>query len=142
MADLSDDVAAIDKMYKLLQNKFDIICASRYMPGGNKIGGPFIKTLLSKFAGISLHFFAGMPTHDATNAFKLYRRKVLNSITIESTGGFEYSLEILAKAKRLGYKITEIPTTWKDRENGKSRFKLFQWLPSYLRWYLFTIFNF
>ena len=135
MADLSDDVGQIDKMYRLIRQGYDIVCASRYMPGGRKIGGPLLKSWLSKLAGLTLHHLFGLPTRDATNAFKMYRRSVLKDIKIESSGGFEYSLEIVVKAFKKGYKITEIPTVWRDRQAGQSRFKLLKWLPKYLRWY-------
>jgi glycosyltransferase involved in cell wall biosynthesis len=135
MADLSDDITQIDEMKKLIDSGYDIVCASRYMKGGKKIGGPFIKSLLSKTAGLTLHWFFGVPTHDSTNAFKMYKKKVLNSIKVESTGGFEYSLKIVLKAYKKGYKIKEIPTVWIDRVNGKSNFKLFIWLPNYIKQY-------
>ncbi|KKQ01653.1 MAG: hypothetical protein US11_C0005G0009 [Candidatus Roizmanbacteria bacterium GW2011_GWA2_36_23] len=138
MADLCDDVAQIDKMFSLVQKGYDIICASRYMKGGRKIGGPLFKSFLSRMAGLTLHYFYKVPTHDSTNAFKMYRRKIFKKIKIASTGGFEYSLEIILKAYRLGYSITEIPTVWKDREAGKSNFKLLGWLPNYIRSYLYV----
>jgi len=136
MADLSDDIMQIDQMYKLSQKGFDVICASRYMPKGKKIGGPFLKTFLSRTAGITLHYIFKIPTFDPTNAYKMYKKRIFKNIKIESTGGFEYSLEILLKAHKLGYKITEIPTVWRDREDGKSNFKLLKWLPNYIKWYL------
>lgn len=136
MADLSDDITQVDQMYALIKKGYDIICPSRYVKYGKKIGGPFIKTLLSRVAGLSLYYIFKVPTHDSTNAFKMYRRKIFKDIKIESTGGFEYSLEIVLKAYKKGYKITEIPTIWKDREEGKSRFKLIKWLPNYIKTYL------
>lgn len=139
MADLADDVSQIDRMYKLIGKGADIVCASRYMKNGKKIGGPIIKTILSKAAGLSLHYIFKIPTHDSTNAFKMYRSKIFKSIIIESTGGFEYSLEIILKAFKKGYKITEIPTVWKDREEGKSQFKLLKWLPGYIKTYATVI---
>jgi glycosyltransferase involved in cell wall biosynthesis len=136
MADLSDDISQIDYMYRLIQDGADIICASRYMKGGKKIGGPRLKTLMSRAAGLSLHYLFGVPTVDATNAFKMYRTKILHKIQIESTGGFEYSLEIVLKAFKKGYKIVEIPTVWRDRAAGKSNFKLMKWLPKYINTYM------
>ncbi|MGI8419343.1 MAG: glycosyltransferase [Candidatus Levyibacteriota bacterium] len=135
MADLSDDITQIPTMYKLLEQGYDIVCASRYMPGGEKIGGPFLKTFLSKAAGMTLQKLYSVPTHDATNAYKMYKNTLLKNITIESKGGFEYSLEIVLKAHKGGYKITEIPTVWKDRVDGKSNFKLWKWLPQYIKTY-------
>lgn len=140
MADLSDDVAIVPRMVRLIRDEgYDIVCASRYMRGGRQIGGPRIKGLMSRIAGLSLHWLARLPTHDATNAFRAYRRSVLQAIPIESRGGFEYSLEITVKAFAAGCQITEVPSTWRDRSAGQSRFKLLQWLPHYLKWYVFAL---
>jgi dolichol-phosphate mannosyltransferase len=140
MADLSDDVVVVPKMVGLIRDGgYDIVCASRYMKGGQQIGGPKFKKFLSRMAGVSLHWLSGLPTHDATNAFRAYRRSVLQETTIESTGGFEYSLEITAKAFAKGRRITEVPSTWRDRSAGQSRFKLRAWLPLYLKWYFYAL---
>ncbi|WP_435011429.1 glycosyltransferase [Tundrisphaera lichenicola] len=140
MADLSDDVAIVPKMVELIDREgYDIVCASRYMKGGRQIGGPRFKKFLSRTAGISLHWLTGLPTHDATNAFRAYRRSVLAGIEIESRGGFAYSLEITAKAYAAGRKITELPSTWQDRSAGESRFRLRAWLPHYLKWYGYAL---
>lgn len=136
MADLSDDLTLVDRMLAKYHQGYDIVAGSRYMPGGAILGGHWFKKLLSRCAGVSLHHLRGLPTHDATNAFKLYDRNMLHSITIQSTGGFEISLEITAKAFLAGYRIAEIPTVWRDRMNGESRFRLWHWLPKYFRWYL------
>jgi hypothetical protein len=60
---------------------------------------------------------------------------MLSAIRIESKGGFELSLEITVKAFLAGYTITETPATWRDRTEGTSRFRLWKWLPHYLKWY-------
>lgn len=140
MADLSDDLTVVGPMVELIRlGGFDIVCASRYMKGGRQIGGPRLKKLLSRLAGVSLYWLGALPIHDATNAFRAYRRALLASIPIESTGGFEYSLELTAKAHAQGAKITEVPSTWHDRAAGQSRFRLTAWLPKYLRWYWFAL---
>ena len=140
MADLSDDVAVVPKMVGLIRDGgYDIVCASRYMRGGRQIGGPWFKGFLSRMAGVSLYWLAGLPTHDATNAFRAYRRSVLLEAPIESRGGFEYSLEITAKAHARGRRVTEVPSTWRDRSAGQSRFKLRAWLPLYLKWYFYAL---
>jgi glycosyltransferase involved in cell wall biosynthesis len=135
MADGSDDPRAIMPMYVKLLEGYDIVCASRYIPGGSQVGGPFVKSLLSRLAGLSLHWLTGIPTHDITNNFRLYRRHLLKSITIESTGGFEVAMEITVKAYCNGYKIAEVPATWRDRREGESKFELRKWLPKYCFWY-------
>ena len=139
MADLSDDLSKVDEMFEKISEGYDIVCGSRYMKGGRQIGGPRFKKLLSRLAGVSLHYLTGIPTHDITNSFKMYTKKVLDDIKIESNGGFELGMEIVIKAFFKGYKITEVPCVWRDRSAGKSRFKLWEWLPKYIYWYLFAI---
>lgn len=139
MADLCDPPEVINAMVKKAdEESADIVCGSRYMKGGKQVGGPFFKSLMSKVAGISLHYLTGLPTKDATNSFKLYRKSFLEKMQVESTGGFELGIELVAKAYVNDYKICEVPTTWTDRVAGESNFKLFSWLPSYLKWYFYT----
>lgn len=135
MADFSDDFSAVESMLQKYAQGYDLVCGSRYMRGGKQIGGPFIKTLLSRTAGISLRYLAGIPTHDATNSFKLYSRRILENIRVESTGGFEIGMELVVKAHAAGFAVGEVPSTWRDRTEGQSRFRLLRWMPNYLRWY-------
>ncbi len=140
MADLSDDLAKVDTMLDMARlQSCDIVCGSRYMRGGRQIGGPLLKKTLSRLAGVSLHGFTGIPTHDITNSFKLYSRRVLDTVTIESDGGFELGMEIVIKSWLAGFRIGEVPATWLDRTAGQSRFRLLHWLPKYLRWYGYAI---
>jgi dolichol-phosphate mannosyltransferase len=135
MADGSDDPQAIDRMVELARGGADVVAASRYMKGGRQIGGPPLKRLMSRVAGLTLHWFARVPTHDPTNNFKLYSRRFLDSTTIESTAGFELALELTVKATLTRRRIAEIPTTWRDRTAGQSNFRLRKWLPHYVHWY-------
>lgn len=140
MADLSDPPKVINDMIrKSKEEAADIVCGSRYMKGGQQLGGPLLKRTLSRLAGVSLKYMIHFPTHDVTNSFKLYRKTVLDQIQIESTGGFELGMEIVVKAWSLGFKVAEVPTSWEDRSAGESRFRLFKWLPNYLRWYFTAI---
>jgi dolichol-phosphate mannosyltransferase len=138
MADLSDDLGQVDKMLALYKEGSDLVAGSRYMNGGSIEGGPWLKQFLSRMAGLTLHLFRGIPTHDATNAFKIYDRQMLKPITIESQRGFELNLELTVKAFLAGYKIAEVPTRWRDRARGESRFQLWGWPPHYLKWYFFA----
>jgi dolichol-phosphate mannosyltransferase len=139
MADLSDDLSRVDEMYRLVTAAgFAIVNGSRYALGGRQIGGPFLKRLLSRLAGVSLHYLVKLPTHDVTNSFKMYRQEFLKGIIVESTGGFEIGMELVVKAFVHGDRITELPTTWTDRTAGQSRFRLWKWLPHYLRWYFYA----
>ena len=138
MADLSDDLGQVDKMLALYREGHDLVAGSRYMKGGSIEGGPRFKQFLSRMAGLSLHLFRGIPTHDATNAFKIYDSQMLKPMAIESQGGFELNLELTVKAFLAGYRIGEVPSRWRDRARGESRFQLWGWLPHYLRWYFFA----
>jgi dolichol-phosphate mannosyltransferase len=135
MADGSDEPHLVDPMMELARGGADVVSASRYMRGGRQIGGPPVKRFLSRAAGLTLHWFGGIPTHDPTNNFKLYSRRFRDTVTIESTAGFELALELTVKATIARRRVREIPTTWRDRTAGQSNFKLRKWLPHYLQWY-------
>ena len=135
MADGSDEYSDVDRMVALARDGADVVAASRYMRGGRQVGGPRLKQLLSRVAGLSLHWVAGVPIHDPTNNFKLYARRFLDVTPIESEAGFELAIELSVKATLQGRRLAEVPTTWRDRTGGKSRFRLRKWLPHYLRWY-------
>ena len=139
MADGSDEPHVVDPMVALARDGADVVAASRYMRGGHQIGGPLVKRLMSRAAGLSLHWVGGVATHDPTNNFKLYRRSFLAATPIESGAGFELALELTVKATLDGRRVAEVPTTWRDRTAGQSNFKLRKWLPHYLRWYLVAL---
>jgi glycosyltransferase involved in cell wall biosynthesis len=139
MADLSDDYEKLPLMLEKAMAGWDIVCGSRYMRGGSQHGGPILKHMLSRLAGLSLHWLTGLPTHDVTNSYKLYRRSILDSIRLESSGGFEIGMEILVKAYASRMKIAEVPCSWQERLQGESRFHLVKWIPMYLRWYWYAV---
>jgi dolichol-phosphate mannosyltransferase len=138
MADLSDDLAQVDQMVQCYCQGYQVVVGSRYMRGGRLLDAPPLKGAMSRVAGLTLHWLRGIPTHDATNAFKLYDSKILKDMTIESQAGFELSLEITVKAFLAGCRIVELPTTWRGRTQGESRFKVWAWLPQYLKWYFYA----
>jgi glycosyltransferase involved in cell wall biosynthesis len=140
MGDLCDDLSTIIKMFDKINEGYDIVCGARYVKGGSRIGGSRIKGFFSCFAGKSLHYLLGLPTHDIANAFKMYRKKVIDSIDMQARG-FEISMEIPLRAYYLGFKITEVPTVWKERTRGKSSFKMFKILPDYLKLYVWAVFK-
>ncbi|MGH9029121.1 MAG: glycosyltransferase family 2 protein [Acidimicrobiales bacterium] len=138
MADGCDDVGQIDQLTRLVERGIVIAAASRYMRGGRQIGGPPLKSLLSRLAGTSLFLLARVGTHDATNSFKAYSSDFVRDVKIESDSGFEVGIELVSKARRRRRPVAEIPTIWLERTYGSSSFKLFKWLPNYMRWYLYS----
>lgn len=139
MADLSDDLSQIPAMLEQYRAGYRVICPSRYMRGGQQIGGGRVKSLMSRAAGLTLHWLAGFPTHDATNNYRMYDAELVNELGIDSRRGFEIALELTAKAFARGVPVTELPTVWRDRTAGTSNFRIMQWLPHYLRWYFFAL---
>jgi dolichol-phosphate mannosyltransferase len=138
MADGSDDAEQIDELCKLVERGVVIAAASRYMSGGQQIGGPVLKSQLSRMAGLSLFWLARVGTRDATNSFKAYSAEFVRDVHIDSDGGFEIGIELVAKARRLRKPVAEIPTIWLERAYGASNFKVARWIPRYLKWYRFA----
>jgi dolichol-phosphate mannosyltransferase len=135
MADGSDDPRQIDDLTRLVERGVVVAAASRYMPGGQQVGGPLIKSAVSKAAGRSLQLLTRVGTRDATNSFKAYSTDFVREVGVDSRAGFEIGIELTAKAKRLGRPVAEIPTIWLERSAGVSSFKVAAWIPQYLRWY-------
>jgi dolichol-phosphate mannosyltransferase len=138
MADGCDDPRQIDDLARLVDRGVAVAAASRYMPGGQQVGGPVVKGILSQMAGRSLRLLAHTGTRDATNSFKAYSTSFVREVGIDSRDGFEIGIELTAKAKRLGLPVAEIPTIWLDRQAGVSNFRVASWIPKYLRWYRFA----
>jgi dolichol-phosphate mannosyltransferase len=138
MSDGCDDPRQIDDLVRLVERGVVVAAASRYMPGGQQVGGPRFKTFLSRTAGQTLNLFANAGTRDATNSFKAYNRRFVQDVGIDSRDGFEIGLELTAKARRLRLPVAEIPTIWLDRTLGVSNFDMSKWIPKYLKWYRFA----
>ncbi len=135
MADGCDDPYQIDQLARLVERGVVIAAASRYARGGQAIGAPFLKGLMSKMAGVSLKILANVGTWDATNSFKAYSKAFVEEVGIESDAGFEVGLELVAKARRMRKPVAEIPTIWLERTGGESKFRVLEWLPRYMKWY-------
>lgn len=129
----------IDIMYSKFTLGDDVVVASRFIKGGSMKGCPIIKSFLVRLASATLYFFSSIPVRDASNGFRLFSRKLLNKVKVESKLGFSYSLELLVKCNRMGLKIGEVPARWEERVEGSSRFKIFKWLHAYLYWYFYGI---
>lgn len=138
MADGCDDPMQIDPLARLVDRGVAVAAASRYVRGGQQIGASFLKSLISRGAGVTLHLLTRVGTRDATNSFKAYSTDFVRSVGIDSDAGFEVGLELVAKARRLRLPVAEIPTIWLERSSGQSNFKLWKWLPHYLRWYVYA----
>jgi len=131
------NASRVDCIFEQFRAGNEIVAASRFMPGGRMEGCPWLKAFLVRGSAFLLYQLARVPTHDPSNGFRLFSRRVLETIPIESTVGFTYSLELLAKCHRLGWKIGEVHVAWYERKSGTSRFRVLKWLPHYLVWFFY-----
>ncbi len=137
-ADDDYNATILDSMVARAKDGADVVCASRFMPGGSMVGCPLLKALLVRVGNGTLYYVARVPTRDATNGFRLFSRRVITTIPIESTQGFCYSIELLVKVHRLRWRVDEVPASWFERRAGSSRFRIIGWLPAYVRWCLYA----
>jgi dolichol-phosphate mannosyltransferase len=129
----------IDKMIDEAKNyNAEIICPSRFAKNSKIVNGPFFKFILVRIVNYSLYYLAKIPSKDSTNGFRLFSRRVVNSIKLKSSRGFTYSIEYLLKAYEQKMIIKDFPANWYERSAGKSRFKIISWSKDYLEWYFYA----
>jgi len=139
MADDDYNADIIDIMYRRFSEGCDVVAASRFVEGGCMIGCDRVKEAVARFGSMLLNKVAGLPVHDGTNAFRLFSRRLLDAVEIESREGFTFSVELLAKSVRLGWPVTEVPARWYERADKPSRFRTVKWLPAYIHWLLYAM---
>jgi len=139
MGDLCDDPKTIPKMLEKINEGYDVVAGSRYVKGGGIIGNT-TKQRISSFVSILISVFSKVKCRDVTNAFKMYSKDVINSVETKSNS-FDISAELTLKAARMGFSISEVPTVWKNRDIGKSKFNMIKESKNYLKWFLFSVFT-
>ena len=141
MADDFENIKIINNMIKLIEQGYDLVIPSRFIRGGEMIGGKKIKKKITIIGSYLIYYVAGIPYKDCTNAFKMFSKNLKEKINLDSTMGFTFALELTAKAYFLKLKITEIPSIWIETKNRKSSFKVFRWLPYYIYWLIYSLVN-
>jgi len=121
-ADYSHDPKEIRNFLEAIKN-YDLVLGSRYKTGVNVINWPMRRLMLSYFANSYTRFVTGLPVRDATGGFKCFRRKVLESIDLDSikSNGYAFQIEMTFKAHKKGFRIVEIPIIFVDRFHGTSK---------------------
>jgi glycosyltransferase involved in cell wall biosynthesis len=132
MADRSDDPETIPAMVEAMERGLDVVAGSRYIPGGGIVGNT-AKQRASKWYSRFLRLAGGPPIHDASNAFKLYRREVLRAVRTEAES-FDLSVELTVKAHLAGFRVGEVPSVWTNRQVGSSNFNVPREVRNYRRW--------
>lgn len=138
-ADDDRNAPRLDAMAERFKHGVDMVCPSRFVGDGCMVGCPPLKATLVRLTAWFMRHIARVPCHDPTNGFRFFSRRVIDEIPIETEAGFAYSIELLVKCHRLGWKIEEQPAEWHERTAGKSRFRVFRWAPVYLRWVRYAL---
>ena len=138
MADDFENIKLINRMTNLIELGNDLVIPTRFMPGGKMIGAAKVKEFVTRIGSYLIYYLARIPFKDCTNAFKMFSVSLKDKIKFDSTTGFTFALELVAKSYFLKLKIVEIPSTWIEIENRKSNFKMLKWIPYYIYWLLYS----
>lgn len=133
MGDLSDDPHDIPKLVRKIEEGYDIAYGSRFIEGGATEGYPYTKMIANRAFNNTVRLLFGIKHKDVTNAFKAYRKEVLESIGIDNieANGFDLTVEIPLKAHIMGFTSAEVPVTWHGRKRGEAKLKLSENAPKY-----------
>lgn len=124
MADESDDVRDVVQYWNLLNEGWDCVFGSRFLRGGGTIDYPFVKYVFNRLANTFIRWLFNFKLNDTTNAFKAYRRTVIDGIQPLIAPHFNLTVEMPLKAIVRGYSWTTVPITWRNRRSGVAKLKI------------------
>ncbi|MGA2850937.1 MAG: glycosyltransferase family 2 protein [Terracidiphilus sp.] len=124
MADESDDCRDVVRYWNKLNEGWDAVFGSRFMKGGGVIDYPWLKLRLNRIANLFIRLLFGISLKDTTNAFKAYRRTVIEGSRPMLAAHFNLTVELPLKAIIRGYSWTVIPITWRNRRTGVAKLKI------------------
>lgn len=124
MADESDDCRDVVRYWEKLNEGYDCVFGSRFMKGGGTIDYPPIKLFMNRMANAFVRFMFRHGLNDTTNAFKAYRKEVIDGIRPILSPHFNITVELPLKAIVRGYSFTVIPITWRNRRHGVAKLKI------------------
>ena len=138
MADGSDDPQQIDQLARLVERGVVVAAASRYSAGGQQVGGPMFKGLLSRTAGRSLGCVGRVGTRDATNSFKAYSTEFVREVGIDSRAASRSASSWSPRPAGCGCRSPRSRPSGSTATSATSNFELASGCPKYLRWYRFA----
>ena len=124
MADLSDSPTDLVLYYRVLEQGYDCAFGTRFGNGGRTVGYPRLKLVLNRIANGGIRFLFQHGYNDTTNAFKAYRREVIDQIQPLLSNHFNLTVEMPLKAVIRGFTYAVVPVTWTNRQHGESKLKL------------------
>ncbi len=124
MADLSDSPEDLVAYYRVLEDGYDCAFGSRFMPGGVVSGYPRLKLALNRLVNVFIRMLFGHGYNDTTNAFKAYRREVVETVQPLLSNHFNITVELPLKAVVRGHSYAIVPISWTNRVSGESKLRL------------------
>jgi dolichol-phosphate mannosyltransferase len=124
MADESDDCRDVVRYWQELEKGVDCVFGSRFLPGGGVIDYPVIKLWINRLANLFIRSLFHHGLNDTTNAFKAYRREVIEGVRPILSPHFNITVELPLKAIVRGYSFSVIPITWRNRRSGEAKLKI------------------
>ena len=124
MADLSDSPKDLINYWKKLQEGYDCVFGSRFAHGSRVTNYPKAKLIANRIVNTGIRYAFGIECNDITNAFKIYRREVIEGCQPLIAPHFNLTVEIPLKAIIRGYSWTVLPISWRNRSNGVAKLKL------------------
>jgi dolichol-phosphate mannosyltransferase len=124
MADESDDCRDVVRYWEALGQGWECVFGSRFVAGGGVIDYPWPKLALNRLANTFVRLLFGLPLNDTTNAFKAYRRTVVEGLRPFLAPHFNLTVEMPLKAAVRGYSWTVIPVTWRNRRSGMAKLRI------------------
>jgi dolichol-phosphate mannosyltransferase len=141
MADGSDSPEDLVSYYRLLVAGYDCAFGSRFMPGGSTHDYPLLKLIINRVVNLGIRLMFGHGYNDTTNAFKAYRREVIDSIQPLISHHFNLTVEMPLKAIVRGHSYAMTPITWRNRTTGASKLRLKEMGSRYLFIVLYVFFE-
>jgi len=113
----------LDAIVSAARTSGGLAIGSRYIDGGEIVGWPFHRWLLSWAANVYCRILLGLPTHDCTSGYRCYTRDLLEHIGLDEvvSQGYSFQIEMVYRARRLGYRVVETPIRFEDRVAGASK---------------------
>jgi dolichol-phosphate mannosyltransferase len=139
MADLSDDPEDLVLYYRLLERGFDCAFGSRFMPGSKVYDYPRFKLAMNRLVNWGIRVLFQHGYNDTTNAFKAYRREVIQTIQPLLSNHFNLTVEMPLKAIVRGHSYAVTPISWRNRTSGESKLSLKEMGSRYLFIILYTL---
>jgi dolichol-phosphate mannosyltransferase len=125
MADLSDSPYDLIRYYNtMLEGNYDCVFGSRFMRGGKVVDYPFVKKVINRIANLIIRVVMRIKYNDTTNAFKLYKREVIEGVKPILSPHFNLTIELPLKAIIRGYSYSVVPNSWTNRKYGVSKLKI------------------